>query len=260
MDARRTIWVAVIFATNACTMPVAPAVPYNEGSIGKVNGGFLLGGQELQAKKHVHWYKSNDRHWGISRFVQALDRAAVAVNTRYAGPPLLIGDLSARYGGRIGGHASHRSGRDIDILYFVTSPSGAPVESPGFFRFERDGLATTPRGFVRFDVERNWSFVRVMLLDPDARVQWIFMSNVLRMHLLLYAFAKGEPTDLLVRAATVLHEPRPPALPHDDHMHVRTECNYEEISSGCQPTGPWREWFGDPPSPPSSERADWEIE
>ncbi len=36
---------------------------------------------------------------------------------------------------------SHRTGHDADILLFVTTLSGAPVPSPGFVRFDTDGLA-----------------------------------------------------------------------------------------------------------------------
>ena len=40
---------------------------------------------------------------------------------------LTVGDLSARHGGKISSHSSHRSGRDADLLLYMTTLEGAPV-------------------------------------------------------------------------------------------------------------------------------------
>ncbi len=238
----------LVIASAGCSYAPPPLVPWNDGSVGRVNGGMLFHGAELAAvPKQLFWYRQNERHWGVPRFTSAIARAAAVVQRERGGAPLVIGDLSSQFGGRISGHASHRSGRDADILYYVTTPQGTPIRNPGFFQFGPDGLASSPSGYLLFDVARQWRFIKALLEDPEARIQWIFISAPLRAHLLNYAFAKREPLEIVYRAAFVLHQPGRPALPHDDHIHVRTECAQDEIATGCQPTGPWREWFGEMP-------------
>ena len=73
----------------------------------------------------------------------------------------MIGDLSKRLGGQIAGHRSHRTGRDVDLLFYAETPGGESVTSPGFVKFGPDGLALFPsdRGgtrFIRLDVAREW--------------------------------------------------------------------------------------------------------
>jgi len=34
-----------------------------------------------------------------------------------------------------------------------------------------------------------------------------------------------------------------PGGPHDDHIHVRTACDADEIGHGCEPFGPERPWL-----------------
>jgi penicillin-insensitive murein endopeptidase len=234
-----------------CSAVPPPLVPWHDGSVGRVNGGALLGGVELRPGQSILWHRQNERHWGSPRFVGALERAAAKVSKERGGAPLVVGDLSARFGGHLAGHASHRSGRDADILFYVTTPLGASIRNPGFCSFGADGLAPATGfsgGYLRFDVSRQWRFVKALLEDVDARIQWIFISAPLRAYLLNYAFAKREPLEVQYRAAMVLHQPGRPALPHDDHIHVRTECAPSELATGCQPTGPWREWFGEIPA------------
>ncbi len=251
MIAMRNVQCAMVaLAAAGCSSAAPPLVPWNDGSVGRVNGGALFSGVELKPSQSLLWYRQNERHWGSPRFVNAIARAAATVSKERGGAPLVVGDLSAQYGGRISGHASHRSGRDADILFYVTTPRGVSMRNPGFVAFGADGLAPTvgsPGGYLRFDVARQWRFVKALIDDADARIQWIFISAPLRAHLLNYAFAKREPLEVLYRAALVLHQPGRPALAHDDHIHVRTECAPSELATGCQPTGPWREWFGEVP-------------
>jgi penicillin-insensitive murein endopeptidase len=138
------------------------------------------------------------------------------------GKPLVVGDFSARYGGKIPGHNSHRTGRDVDLLYFVTTPSGTPVQSPGFVSFENDGLAKVfeTGTFVRFDVARNWALVKHLLGNPEVGVQFLFVSRNVEALLIDYALSRQEPLDLVYRAQTVLLEPKD-STPHDDHFHLR---------------------------------------
>ena len=210
--------------------------------------GVLAEGAELpRDAPGIAWLRGNDRHWAAPRFVAALERAAAKVAAEREGPPLVVGDLSVRHGGRLPEHMSHRTGHDVDLLLFVTTLSGAPVQSPGFVRFDADGLAwdETHQRFLRFDVERSWLLVKALVEDDEARVEWIFLSKPLQGLLLEWARARNEPLETLRRAELLLLQPGPPAELHDDHFHVRTTCDPSELARGCEPTGPVRDWIRD---------------
>ena len=65
-----------------------------------------------------------------------------------------------------------------------------------------DGLARDEghARWLRFDVEREWLLVRALLEDPDARVQWIFVSDVVQAMLVEWALARGDSAEIVARA------------------------------------------------------------
>jgi penicillin-insensitive murein endopeptidase len=193
----------------------------------------------------LHWLRSNDRHWGLPRFTEAIARAAREVARARPGAALYTGDLSARQGGGpLPPHFSHRSGLDADLLFYVTTLEGAPVDSPGFVHFGPDGIARDDghQRWLRFDVEREWLLVKALVEDPQARVQWIFINDIMHTMLIEWALARGDPAETILRAEEVMREPHPGGA-HDDHIHVRTACSPEETVAGCEPTGPRRAWL-----------------
>ena len=92
--------------------------------------------------------------------------------------------------------------------------------------FGADGLARDEAHgrWLRFDVEREWLLVRALLEDPEARIQWIFVSDVVQAMLLEWALARGDSAETIQRAQTVMLQPNPGGV-HDDHLHVRTTCS-----------------------------------
>lgn len=207
--------------------------------------GVLTDGKELPRRGEGWvWLRDDDRHYGIPRFVAAIERAATKVARERPGAILSVGDLSQKNGGQLLPHLSHRSGRDADLLLYMTTLDGAPVESPGFIHVGRDGLAWDDKNkrFLRFDVERQWLLVKTLVEDEEARVQWIFASENVEAMLIEWARARGEPAETIARAMDVMLRPRPGGE-HDDHVHVRTACTPEEIVAGCEHTGPVRAWI-----------------
>ena len=217
------------------------------GSIGTPNSGRLTHGATIAPCESVRWLRENERHWGLPRFTRALARAAARVADERPHSVLAIGDISAPKGGPISGHLSHRSGVDADLLLYLTTLDGAPVESPGFIHVGADGLAfdRAHNRYLRFDVERQWLLIKALLEDTGARVQWIFASEVLEALLLEWARARGEDPDLVWRAQTVLIQPSRGEV-HDDHIHVRTACDASEVAAGCLVIGPERPWLAAP--------------
>jgi penicillin-insensitive murein endopeptidase len=118
------------------------------------------------------------------------------------------------------------------------------VESPGFIRVGRDGLAWDDRGkrFLRFDVERTWLLIKALMEDPEGRVQWVFVNTNVEALLVEWARARGESGETILRAMEVMLEPHPGGA-HDDHVHVRTACSPAELVAGCEHTGPRRAWL-----------------
>jgi penicillin-insensitive murein DD-endopeptidase len=233
-----------------CMGTPSPLVPTLEGSIGYPHRGVQTGAIELPAagRGYARFRPESDVYWGRPRLIRALRQAAQAVaDKRPAGAPLLIADLSAKRGGKIPRHHSHRTGRDVDLLWYVTTPSGVPMLNPGFVRVSPDMLAQANDGFVRLDIERQWLLIKQLLASPEIEVQWMFCSRSIEALLIDYAKARGEDFELLARAQAVLTQPGD-SLAHDDHIHLRIACTREEAVGGCEGGGPdWR-WLPEPPS------------
>lgn len=237
--------VSVVLLAGCASAP-SPLAPQWRGSIGTAGHGVLTDGAELERDAlGLRWLRGDDRHWAAPRFAHAIERAAVDVARQRPGSTLFVGDLSTRTGGGpLSPHFSHRSGIDADLLFYVTTLDGAPVDSPGFVHFGADGLARDDaRGrWLRFDVDREWLLVKVLIEDPQARVQWIFVSEVVEAMLIEWAVARGDSVETIRRAQAVMLQPGRGGV-HDDHIHVRTACTADEMVAGCQSNGPRRQWL-----------------
>ncbi|MBI3206741.1 MAG: penicillin-insensitive murein endopeptidase [Polyangiaceae bacterium] len=240
--------------------PLAPSV---DGSVGVPHAGVLRGAEELPVRGpgFARLRPKSPNYWGNPRLVRGISAAARAVTEAApGGAPLLVGDISAKRGGKIPGHRSHRTGRDVDLLFYLTTPSGASVPSPGFVKVATDGLSQVKDDhYLRLDVERNWILVRELVRSKEAQVQWLFASRSVEALLVDYARARGEPLDVIWRAETMLLEPGD-SSPHDDHFHVRFACSADEEVAGCEGGGPRWEWLDTlPPLPDLDGRALGEI-
>jgi penicillin-insensitive murein endopeptidase len=239
-------------ACSACWGSPSPLAPHLSGSIGVPHNGVVTNAAPLAKRgKGYERFRGDSVHYGHPRLVAAIEHAAASViSARPGSPPLVVGDLSERWGGQTERHRSHRSGRDVDLLFFATTPNGSPVKSPGFVQFGPDGLAAIPndrRRFVRLDLDRNWLLVKSLIEAPEANVQWIFIARPLEALLIEHAIARGEEPELVWIAQTVMHQPGDSA-PHDDHVHVRIACTPEEAVSGCEGGGPRWPWLSPLPA------------
>ena len=199
-------------------------------------------------------WRTRRANYGTEELVSAVVRAARAVERELPGGVAAIGDLSRRGGGGSAQHKSHHSGRDVDVFFYAADRGGRAARlADAMLHFGASGKATRwspPQGVraparsvpdYRFDARRNWSFVRALLTDPDAEVQWIFIHRDLAGELLRQATVDGDDPALVARAAFVMHQPSD-ADPHDDHMHVRLYCAPTDRSLGCVDRGPARWW------------------
>jgi penicillin-insensitive murein endopeptidase len=194
-------------------------------SVGSPTNGHLLGGAHLSEAPYlrvVPAYEGQDVRWGLEPLVGMIDRAARQVRRQYPESVMSVGHLSRRGGGEIDRHASHESGRDADIGFYVVNDQKKPVYEQHFVAFTADGKAPSWPG-AHFDDARNWALVSALVSDPAARVTHIFVAAPLRTRLLAYAEKMGVSQPIRIRASEVLAQPHG-ALPHDDHFHVRIAC------------------------------------
>lgn len=254
MRATRGVFFALAGLLGGCFSAPTPLAPGLVGSVGMPNSGVQTNAIELPERGvgFERYRPKGQHHWGRPRLVRAITRIAAEIEQELPGGELVIGDLGAKTGGRIPGHASHRSGRDVDLLFYALTPAGAPVTSPGFVRYEGDGLAVVQGStdYVRLDVAREWLLVKKLVTDREIGVQFLFISRPLEALLMDYARARGEPLELQYRAQTVMLQPGD-SLPHDDHLHLRIACSPAESLAGCSGGGPYWEWL--PPLPKSRE-------
>ena len=194
-------------------------------SVGSPTEGRLVGGSHLDETTYlriVPSYAYGDVRWGTGALVGAVDRAAHQVRRQFPDAVLSAGQLSRQGGGEVDRHASHESGRDADLGFYVRSQTGKPLLADHFVQFKGDGTAVSWPGAF-FDDARNWALVAALVTDGVARVSHLFVATPLRARLLSYAERIGAPMHVRVRASEVMAQPHG-ALPHDDHFHVRIGC------------------------------------
>jgi penicillin-insensitive murein endopeptidase len=194
-------------------------------SIGSPTEGHLVGGAHLDEAPHlrvVPVYAAGDARWGLEPLVGMIDHAARSIRKQYPDAVLSVGHLSRPGGGEIDRHASHESGRDADIGFYVRNQQGKAIFADHFVAFKGDGTAPTWPG-AQFDDAKNWAFVAAIASDVHCRVSHIFVASPLRARLMQYAEKIGAPHAIRVRASELMAQPKG-SLPHDDHFHVRIAC------------------------------------
>lgn len=199
-------------------------------------------------------WRQRRSNYGTDELVGVVVQAARRVSREAPGAVLGVADLSRKGGGESPEHRSHHSGRDADLHFYSTDPSGTALPPPrlrmepyGANGMGLGGMETTPPedetatlGPQRvFDEQRNWLLVRALIENRTAEVQWIFISSALERRLLAYAQAAGEPPAAIAHASQVMHQPLDSAR-HHDHIHVRIYCPPGDRALGCRDRGPTR--------------------
>jgi len=211
--------------------------------------GQLLKGMAVRQSEYIRYVGEYTRHgsfFGTWELVQLIERAARRVAFRLPGARLSIGELSRPGGGRIDGHRSHESGRDVDLGFYVTLADGTPYYTYAFADFDERGRGLAPNQYLRFDDARNWELVAKLLSDGDARVQYVFVAAHLKRRLLAEAVRRGAPRPLIARAKAALMQPGR-GHPHRNHFHVRIYCAPIDRAL-CHDRSPYWPWYpGTPP-------------
>jgi penicillin-insensitive murein endopeptidase len=192
-------------------------------SVGHPNYGWQLRSKLLRDTPYLK-VRENCRAaaYGHPALVLMLRRSARDVARAHPGSVMVVGDLSGETGGPLPGHASHQSGRDADVGFFVRTRAGEIVVPERFAAFDGNGHAKNGSGW-QFDDARNWLLVSSWVKDPRAGLSHVFVSRALRTRLLEYAERHEPDRALIERAAQLLKQPQSTSA-HDDHFHVRIAC------------------------------------
>lgn len=194
-------------------------------SVGSPTQGHLVGGAHLENAPYLRVMpadQAGDVRWGLGSLVGMVHRVGQKVRHAFPGAVLNVGHLSRREGGNLEQHASHESGRDVDLPFYVEDSRGKQLFAEHMVAFRGDGTSAVWPG-AKFDDAKNWALVAAVLEDPAARVTHIFVSSPLRQRLLAFAARNGVSESLRTRAAFAMVQPHG-TLPHDDHFHVRIAC------------------------------------
>jgi penicillin-insensitive murein endopeptidase len=194
-------------------------------SVGSPTAGRIIGGAHLESAPYLRVMpadQAGDVRWGLGSLVGMVHRAAQKVRHAFPNAVLNVGHLSKHDGGNIEQHASHESGRDVDLPFYVEDARGRQLFAEHMVAFRGDGTSAVWPG-AKFDDAKNWALVAAVLEDPAARVTHIFVSSPLRQRLLAFAAHAGVAEGLRTRAAFAMVQPHG-TLPHDDHFHVRIAC------------------------------------
>ncbi|NVB39334.1 penicillin-insensitive murein endopeptidase [Pseudenhygromyxa sp. WMMC2535] len=195
-------------------------------SRGRPGHGWLHAASALPRSPH-YYRRRTERIYAAAHVIDYTINAVLAVKDAFPKVhSLAIGDLSDRDGGPLSGHASHQSGRDIDIgLFYTRKPVDYPKE---FVAASEDSL----------DADATWALVEALVrtADEPGGVEKIFLDYEVQGW--LYAAARRDgwskralvdvfqyPDGRFAKHGMVRHEPK-----HDDHLHVRFACAPDDQS------------------------------
>ncbi|MFO7177919.1 MAG: penicillin-insensitive murein endopeptidase [Pseudomonadota bacterium] len=131
-------------------------------SFGTPNRGALFNGVAAEAS-HLYELVKPDDAWGTRETIDYLNAAIRKVHAAFPDtPPLRLGHISAKTGGRLRPHVSHQSGRDVDISFYYTD------DSPWYARATKKN----------FDLPRNWAFVKALITETDIEIILVDRSIV----------------------------------------------------------------------------------
>ncbi len=166
--------------------------------------------------KHTPW-----KGWATTTTVATLDLVLREWARRFPGrQPILVGNMSARNGGRLKPHSSHQSGRDVDLSY------------PQIWD-KKEELNWRKMDARNLDRELTWSLLE--LLRESRSIEVIFIDSKLQK--LLYDYARQTDRHSDSALSEWMEYPEPPGSGsplirhvrgHDDHIHVRFKCTKAE--------------------------------
>jgi len=130
----------------------------------------------LPQSEHVH-IKRPRSAYGTHKTIDLVQQAVAKYRRSHASAPkVVIGDISRKGGGRFYPHASHQTGRDIDLGYVVRGPG-----------HERVGKLS----YANVDVARTWALIESFI--DTKQVVYVFVDYRIQEQLYEHARERGVP-------------------------------------------------------------------
>jgi murein endopeptidase len=184
---------------------------------GHGSSGYLINARQMP--KSPFWHQRRFKNYGTPEMIATIKAGIQALREQFPdAPPVILGDLSKRYGGHFPPHLSHQSGRDADIGYFMR----------GRYSHKLKGLTLVNRRTI--DVEKTWAFLSGML--KTGLVESAFIDYQLQK--VLYHHAKHEGKWSVKALNKVFSYPQWKGgvinhlKGHSDHMHMRFSAPLSE--------------------------------
>lgn len=258
---RRAPFIALLILSTA-VIASAMGPPEREESrsvsIGRTNRGRLLHGVPLTASAVLQTRSPNNR-FGTQELVDLVEWAAAKVAEKHPGSTMLVGDLSRARGGRLRPHRSHRTGRDADVGFYLSSEDGEMLTAERFVRMSRSGVGQSRGTTYKFDVARNWELVANIVGQDIVPVQYMMIIRPLKDMLLAEGRRQNASAELLQRVEAVVG-PRSTGRgrwarygTHNSHFHIRIYCPADDRPR-CSDQPPYWDWIQRPPRTSSSNR------
>ena len=196
-------------------------LPY---SVGPTNRGRILNGWMMPEGDESSGYflrQDRPRSWATENTITSLMAGFKAYADKYPGALRInVGDFSKRRGGKITPHASHTSGRDVDIGFVHTV---APSEHhPEHF---------TRASATNVDAEKTWFVLKSIIQTGEVKVIYIDASVQKQ----LYQIAKDELNQTQLEAIFSLPKHKHSSSSilqhwpgHKNHAHIRFICPENE--------------------------------
>ncbi len=184
-------------------------------SVGETSNGSLQNGRLMPWEGPGFVRKNDKAPYGTNETVAILLWAFEEMTRLYPGTvPAVVGDLSAERGGRLPPHASHRSGRDVDIGYYQIG------------NVQQKQFAGCPP--EKLDADKTWTLLELLL--ATGQVEYFFIDRILQRPLYDEAAQRGwaeedlqlmfeAPLGSRKRKGIIRHTPG-----HRHHVHVRFVC------------------------------------
>ena len=242
----RSLATIAVFASSSC----AHHAVVDDGtsvSFGNPREGILVNASRLPTRGVGYYspsrWEQRGLRYGTDEMVSMVVWIGRELDRIHPKAAFAVADISLRAGGPSAWHRSHQHGRDIDIPFITRTKAGGmrAVQTMRHFAgsgevVARGGAPIAPEPDIYFDVARNWTLVKLLLTNPIAEIQYIFVSDDLKQTLIDHATAEGEPADVIGQASYLLAQPSDSAA-HDDHFHIRIYCQVSDLKLGCRDWG-----------------------
>ena len=215
-------------------------------SIGDTRDGYLINGHPLPMPGNVARQLPVQYERGIAYatqdFIKLVTDTAAAMQKKYPGTVLYLGNMSKPEGGDIPYSVSHNSGRDGDIAFYYLTEKGKFAHPQNLYKLRKNLTVNTPDGLLTFDLEKNTTLIELLLTHPKINVQFIFLAKYIRTAIHKELINRGASEELLARFEETVQV----QAAHNDHFHIRTYCSNSDICAGCIDKSIIHAWQEDP--------------